>query len=83
MKLEDIIKYVEFVKYEITKLTVVLSKKTIEITPTFVSEIILEHDYDNLYTPMFSLSVSLSQEEYKEIVADKENVKFIVKMNKV
>ena len=29
MKLEDIIKYVEFVKYEITKLTVVLTKKTI------------------------------------------------------
>ena len=77
MKLEDIIKYVEYVKYEVTNLTIVLSEKTIEITPAFVSEIILEHDYENLYTPMFSLSVSLSQEEYKQIVADKENVKFI------
>ena len=83
MKLEDIIKYVEYVKYEVTNLTIVLSEKTIEITPAFVSEIILEHDYENLYTPMFSLSVSLSQEEYKQIVADKENVKFIVKIDKV
>lgn len=83
LKLEDIIKYVEFVKYEVTKLDVVLPSETIEIMPSFISELMLEHDYDNLYTPMFSLSVALSQEEYRKIVMDKDSVKFILKMDKI
>lgn len=82
MKLEDILKYVEYVKYEVTILNIVLPDETLEIMPTFVSELMIEHDYDSLYTPMFSLSVALSQEEYRRIIQHKDSVKFIVKIIK-
>lgn len=82
MLLEEILRYVQFVKYEVIQLTIVLPDTEIEIVPTFISEMTLEYDYDNLYTPMFSVSVALSQEEYRQIVTHKDSVQFILRINK-
>ena len=83
MNLDELMEYVEYVKYKVTSLQIVLKSETIDVTPTFVSEVLIEYDYDNLYTPILTLSVALTQTEYKKIVAEKDTVKFIVNINKM
>ena len=83
MKLDELMEHVEYVKYKVDTIKVVLKSETIEITPTFVSEVLLEYDYDNLYTPVLTLSLALTQTEYKKITLEKDTVKFILKINKM
>ena len=83
MKLEEVVEQIEYVRYKIDKLQVILSSETIDIQPEFVSEMMVDYDYDNLYAPVLTITIALSQIEYRKIVQDKENVKFIVKLDKV
>lgn len=83
MELNELLKYVEYVKYKVESLSIVLQSETIKVEPAFVSEILLEYDYDKLCTPIFILSVALTQIEYRKIVREKDTVKFIVKLNKI
>jgi len=82
MKLEEIVDYMEYVKYKPETIQVVLKGETIDIVPDFVSEIFIEYDYETLYAPILTLTVALSQEEYRKIVKEKDTVKFIIKINK-
>ena len=82
MKLEEIVDYIEYVKYKPETINIVLQEETIEIMPDFVSEVLIEYDYDNLYAPIMTLTMALSQKEYRNIVIEKDTVKFIVKINK-
>lgn len=83
MELNELLKYVEYVKYKIESLSIVLKSETLNIQPAFVSEVLLEYDYDQLCTPILILSVALTQVEYRKIVQEKDTVKFIVKLNKM
>lgn len=83
MELNELLKYVEYVKYKVESLSIVLQSETIKIEPAFISEVLLEYDYDKLCTPIFILSVALTQIEYRKIVQEKDSVKFIVKLNKM
>ena len=82
MKLEEISEKIEYVKYKISKLVAVTSSENIDIKPEFVSELLVEYDYDNLYAPVMTLSIALTQVEYRKIVLDKANVKFIIQIDK-
>lgn len=82
MKLEDIVDYIEYVKYKPETIQIVLQDETIDVMPDFVSEVFIEYDYDNLYAPVMTLTMALSQEEYRKIVLEKDTVQFIIKINK-
>jgi hypothetical protein len=82
MKLEETVDYMEYVKYKPEKIQVVLQGETLEIMPDFVTEVFIEYDYETLYAPILTLTMALSQEEYRKIVLEKETVKFIISINK-
>lgn len=82
MKLEEIVDYIEYVKYKPDKIQIVLQGETIDIMPDFVAEVFIEYDYETLYAPILTLTLALSQEEYRKIVVEKDTVKFIVSINK-
>ena len=81
MKIEEILDYIEFVKYQVSTVKIVLQGETLDILPEFVSEVMIEYDYDNLYSPIITIGIALTQEEYKKIVQQKDTVKFIVKID--
>lgn len=82
MELQDLMTKVEYVKYKVDTFSIVLKDKTIDVEPAFVSEILLEYDYDSLYTPVLNVSIALTQLEYKQVIQEKDTVKFIIKINK-
>lgn len=82
MKLEEVKEFVEYVKYNVESIDIILENETIEFNPAFVYDILFEYNYDDLYAPIMSISLALTQEEYKKIVKEKDIVRFKVRMTK-
>ena len=53
-----------------------------KINPNFIKGILLEHDFDNDYFPVFKLSVSIEPKVYFKILSNKLKVRFRIRMQK-
>lgn len=82
MEVSDIILYSNNIKYEPESVLIVLKKETITVDASFITELMIEKNYDNDYFPITRLSVLLKVDVYKKIVAEKDTVKIRLKLKK-
>lgn len=76
VKIEDIMVNSTNIKYEPDAVDILFKNGDIEsIDPGFVTQIVIEKDYDNSYFPVTSISLNIRPELYTRIVKEKETVK--------
>ena len=71
------------IKYEPEAVDIIFKNGDIEkIAPSFVTQIVIEKDFDNSYFPVTSISLNIRPELYTRVVKEKETVKIRLSIKK-
>ena len=81
---DDILSKSTNIKYEPDAVDIMFKNGDIEkITPSFVTQIVIEKDYDTSYFPVTSISLNIRPELYTRVVKEKETVKVILELDEL
>lgn len=69
-------------KYAVDILTVIINDKIYELDPNFITFLSLEKDFDEDAFPVLQMEFSLNDSLYYEIIKNKENVQFKIRIMK-
>lgn len=82
MQIKDAISYSNNIKYEPESILIVFKNETITIDPSFISELMMEKNFDTEYFPVTKLSITLKVDIYKRMIEEKDTVKIRLKIRK-
>ena len=74
-------KFVEY-KYKITEFYIIIDGKSKEFPTERITDFKIEHYFEEAVFPLFKLNLTMEASRYYEIVKNKDNIKFKIRIQK-